>query len=157
MKSLGVPLDKSGRVIVNPDLTIPGHPEIFVIGDAACNYDKDKKRLPGIAPVAIQHGCYVAKLIHQQEPAQERKPFVYFDKGMIATIGRAKAVAIIGRLKISGYLAWLAWGLIHVVYLISFASRLLIMTQWIFLYFFNERRIRLVTRPVIEKEDLPHL
>ncbi len=155
LKSLDVPLDKSERVIVNPDLTIPGHPEIFVIGDAACNYNKDKKPLPGIAPVAIQHGCYVAQLIHQQIPTEERKPFVYFDKGTIATIGRAKAIAIIGKLKISGYLAWLAWSLIHVVYLISFASRLLIMTQWIFLYFFNERRIRLITRPVTEKEDHP--
>lgn len=156
LKTLGVPLDKSQRVIVGPDLSITGHPEVFVIGDAACNYGMDGVPLPGIAPVAIQHGKYVANLIRKLTPVQERKPFVYFDKGMMATIGKAKAVAMMGKLKISGYLAWLAWSFIHVVYLISFANRFIVMTEWIFLYFSNQRRIRLITSPVTEKDGPLH-
>lgn len=153
LKSLDVPLDRSKRVIVNQDLSIPEHPEVFVIGDAACNYAPNGASLPGIAPVAIQHGRYVAKVIKDPVPVSERKPFVYFDKGMMATIGKAKAVAKMGKLQISGYLAWLAWSLIHVVYLISFASRFLVMSEWMFLYFSNQRRIRLITREVGDKDD----
>lgn len=156
LESLDVPLDRNRRVIVNSDLSIPGHPEVFVIGDAACCCDKEGKPLPGIAPVAIQQGRYVAQLIRQQSLVQERQPFVYFDKGMMATIGRAKAVATVGKLKLSGVLAWLAWSFIHVVYLISFASRILVMTEWIFLYFSNRRRIRLITRPISESDDPLH-
>lgn len=154
LKSLHVPLDRWGRAIVNPDLSIPGYPEAFVIGDAASCRDPKGNPLPGIAPVAIQQGRYVAKLIRNGD--QPRKPFRYFDKGMMATIGKAKAVAMVGKLHLSGYLAWLAWGLIHIVYLISFASKLQVMFQWFYLYLFNVRRIRLITRPVTEKDDPLH-
>ncbi|HEV8051902.1 MAG TPA: NAD(P)/FAD-dependent oxidoreductase, partial [Parachlamydiaceae bacterium] len=156
LKSLDAPLDRSQRVIVNADLTIPDYSEVFVVGDAASNYGKNGTPLPGIAPVAIQQGNYVAKIIGGQIPPSQRKPFVYFDKGMMATIGKAKAVAMVGKLKISGYLAWLAWSLIHVVYLISFASRFLVMSEWMFLYFSNQRRIRLITRQVSDKDDPLH-
>lgn len=150
LKSLHIPLDRWGRAIVNSDLSIPGYPEAFVIGDAACFRDQSGSPLPGIAPVAIQQGRYVAKLIRNPE---QRKPFHYFDKGMMATIGKAKAVAMVGKIHLSGYIAWLAWGLIHIVYLISFASKLQVMFQWFYLYLFNQRRIRLITRPVSDKDD----
>ncbi|MBA3236877.1 MAG: NAD(P)/FAD-dependent oxidoreductase [Parachlamydiaceae bacterium] len=155
LKSLDVPLDRSLRVIVNPDLSIPDHPEIFVIGDAACSYNKDGNSLPGIAPVAIQQGNYVANLINQ-DPSLPRKPFVYFDKGMMATIGKAKAIAMVGKWKFSGLLAWLAWSFIHIVFLISFASRFLVMAEWMILYFSNQRRIRLITSLVKDKDQPLH-
>lgn len=156
LKSLNVPLDRYGRVIVEPDLSIPEHPEIFVIGDAACLKDKEGNPLPGIAPVAIQEGKYVAKIINQNVPKNQRKPFYYFDKGTMATIGKAKAVAKIGKIKISGYFAWLAWCFIHILYLISFSNRALVMFQWFYLYITNQRRIRLITRAVSEKNAPLH-
>lgn len=153
LKTLDVPLDKNNRVFVEPDLSIPGYPEIFVIGDAACNYDKEGKSLPGIAPVAIQQGKYVAKLISKSVPKEKREPFIYFDKGMMATIGKAKAIAVVGKFKITGYFAWLAWCFIHIFYLISFSNRLLVMIQWAYLYLSNQRRIRLITKAVSEEEE----
>jgi NADH:ubiquinone reductase (H+-translocating) len=156
LKSLHTPLDKYGRALVHHDLSIPGHPEIFVIGDAACNHDKSGKVLPGIAPVAIQQGRYVAKLIKGQIPSDKRPPFVYFDKGMMATVGRAKAIVMTGKLKFSGFIAWTMWCFVHIVYLITFSNRLLVMFQWFFLYLFNQRRIRLITRPVTEEDDPLH-
>lgn len=156
LKSLDVPMDRSQRVIVNPDLSIPGHPEIFVIGDAACCQGKDGASLPGIAPVAIQQGKYVAKLIRDNLPVDKRKPFEYFDKGMMATVGKAKAVGSIGKLHFSGYLAWLAWCFVHIAYLISFSNRLFVMLQWIYLYIFNQRRIRLIINSVDEKDEPLH-
>lgn len=153
IKTLGTPIDKYGRAIVNPDLSLPDHPDAFVIGDAACAYDKKGKILSGTAPVAIQQGRYVAKLIKDNVPIHKRKPFKYFDKGMMATIGKAKAVAVMGKIQISGLLAWLAWCFIHVAYLISFPSKLLVMIEWIYLYLGNERRIRLITRPVSDEDD----
>lgn len=156
LKSLNTPLDRYGRVLVDPDLSISGHPEIFVIGDAACNHDKNGKPLPGIAPVAIQQGRYVAKLIKEQIPSEKRQAFVYFDKGMMATVGKAKAIAMMGKFQFSGFIAWSMWCFVHVLYLISFSSRLLVMIQWIFLYFFNQRRIRLITRSVTEEDEPLH-
>lgn len=156
LKSLNVPLDKCKRVIVQPDLTIPGYPDIFVIGDAACSYDKNGKLLPGIAPVAIQQGVYVAKLIRKKIPADKRKPFSYFDKGMMATIGKAKAIAKVGKLKMTGHIAWMAWCFIHVLYLISFSNRFFVLLQWIWLYLFNERRNRLILFPISEREEPLH-
>lgn len=156
LKSLNVPLDRCQRVIVQPDLTVPGHPEIFVIGDAACSYDKNGKVLPGIAPVAIQQGEYVAKVIRKKIPAEKRKPFSYFDKGMMATIGKGRAIAKVGKLKMSGHIAWLAWCFIHVLYLISFSNRLFVLLQWLWLYLFNERRNRLIIFPVSEREEPMH-
>jgi NADH:ubiquinone reductase (H+-translocating) len=155
LKTLDVPLDKCHRVIVNPDLSIPGHPEIFVIGDAAFCCDKEGKPLPGIAPVAIQQGRYVAKLI-KNLPEQNRKPFVYFNKGLMATIGKNKAIATVGKLKMSGHLAWMAWCFIHILYLITFSNRVLVMIQWFFLYISNQRRIRLITSSVEEKDSPIH-
>ncbi len=155
LKSLDIPLDRSGRAIVKADLTVPNHPEIFVIGDAAALNGADGKPLPGVAPVAIQQGRYVAKLLSQKNLVEpdKRPPFKYRDKGMMATIGKAKAVAKVGKLKMSGYPAWLMWSLIHIVYLITFSNKLLVMIQWFYLYLSNQRRIRLITRPIGDQDD----
>lgn len=153
LKTLETPLDRNGRVIVNADLSIPDHPEIFVIGDAALSKDENGKPCPGIAPVAIQQGRYVARLIEENIPADKRKPFKYFDKGLMATIGKAKAVVVIGKLEFSGYFAWLTWSLIHIFYLISFPRRILVLIEWFYLYLFNRRGIRLILNPVSDEDD----
>ncbi|CAF24533.1 NAD(P)/FAD-dependent oxidoreductase [Candidatus Protochlamydia amoebophila] len=150
VKSLGVSLDKQSRVKVQPDLTIPGFTNVFVIGDAAAVVSSKNEFLPGIAPVAIQQGHYVANLIKKNILPSNRKPFLYWDKGMIATIGRGRAVAILGNFKFSGFLAWLIWCFIHILYLVSFGHRLLVMIQWIFLYLFNRRQARVIIRPIQE-------
>lgn len=144
LKTLDSPLDRQGRVIVEPDLSLPGHPEVFVIGDAACVMGKEQKPLPGVSPVAIQEGKYVAKIIKKQIPKEKRKPFKYFDKGSMATIGEGKAVAMIGKLQFTGFFAWLLWGLIHIVYLIGFRSRITVMLEWIFFYITGQRGARLI-------------
>ena len=153
LKTLDVPLDRQGRVIAEPDLTIPDHPEIFVIGDASFSMGKDGKPLPGIAPTAIQQGKYVAKLIKKQTPKQKRAPFRYFDKGSMATIGKAKAVAMIGNLQFSGFLAWAAWCFIHIAYLIGFRNRLAVMLEWFFCFLTGQRGIRLIYRSL--EKDIP--
>ncbi len=145
--TLEVPLDRQGRVLVNPDLTIPGFSNVFVIGDAACCLNAQEEPLPGIAPVAIQQGRYVANLIKKGIPEGERKPFAYFDKGTIATIGRGEAVAMVGKWMFSGVLAWLVWSFVHILYLVSFRRRLLVMIQWIFLYLSGRRQGRVMIRP----------
>lgn len=150
LETLEVPLDKQGRVIVEPDLTIPGHPELFVIGDAAASYNPKLGILPGIAPVAMQQGKYVAKIIAKNEPKDKRKPFKYFDKGSMATIGKAKAVGTLGKIKFSGLLAWLAWCFIHIAYLISFSNRIIVMTQWMFWYITGKRNVRIILRSIEE-------
>lgn len=157
LRTLNAELDNCGRVHVGPDLTIPNHPEIFVIGDAARATNKAGKPLPGVAPVAIQQGRYAANIIAKEIPPKKRKAFAYFDKGMMATIGKAKAVAAVGKLKISGYLAWLAWCFIHVLYLISFTDRIYVLVQWMYLYLFNKRRIRLIVRPISDTDDPIHM
>lgn len=155
LESLKVPLDRSGRVIVQSDLSIPGDANIFVIGDAAAVMDPKKNQpLPGIAPVAIQQGRYVANLIRKSY--SKRKPFVYFDRGTMATIGKAKAVGMMGPFQFSGYLAWLAWCFIHIFYLIGFPNRIVVLTQWIFWYFTNQRRIRLITRSIGDESLFIH-
>jgi len=151
LKTLDVPLDRAGRVIVEPDLTIPGHPEIFVIGDAANAKGKDGKPLPGIAPTAIQQARYVASLLRQQPMKKKRKPFKYFDKGSMATIGTSKAIAVVGKLKLKGLLAWLAWCFIHIVYLIGFRNRFNVMLEWFYCFITGQRGVRLIYRS-IEKE-----
>jgi NADH dehydrogenase len=151
--TLGINLDINKRAIVDPDLSIADHPEVFVIGDAALNLNKEGMPLPGIAPVAIQQGKYVAKLIKERIPKEQRRPFVYFDKGMMATIGKAKAIVSVGKLQISGYFAWVAWCFIHIFYLISYSNRMLVMIQWAWLYLTNQRRIRLITRDISEHEE----
>jgi NADH:ubiquinone reductase (H+-translocating) len=148
-KALGVPLDRAGRVLVQPDLSLPDHPEVFVIGDLAAAKGKNGKPLPGVAPVAIQAGRYVAKVIrreveHGHGPAQ-REAFHYWDKGSLATIGRAAAVADFGRIHISGYIAWLAWLFVHIFFLIGFQNRILVLIQWAWSYMTYERGARLIT------------
>jgi len=152
-KKLEAPVDRAGRVLVQPDLSIAGHAEVFVIGDLAALTDKSGKMLPGVAPVAILEGRYVAKIIRREieaglssngHPAR-REPFHYWDKGSLATIGRAAAVAQFGRIHISGFMAWLAWLFVHILFLIGFRNRLLVFIQWAWSYFTYERGARLIT------------
>ncbi len=148
LQKLDIPLDRQGRAIVNPDLTIPDHPEIFVIGDAAQAKNKKGNALPGIAPVAIQQARYVAKLIRKNISAEKRKPFVYFDKGMMATIGKAKAVATIGKWRFSGFFAWCTWCFVHILYLIDFKNRMIVMLEWCFWYLTGKRGSRLIHKGI---------
>jgi len=144
-KKLGAPLDRAGRVMVNPDLSVPGHSEVFVIGDLAALKDEDGKMLPGVAPVAMQEGVAVARNITRDLRREPRKPFHYLDKGSLATIGRAAAVAQFGALHISGYIAWLAWLFVHIFFLIGFRNRLIVLIQWAWSYVTYERGARLIT------------
>ncbi|MCX6168267.1 MAG: NAD(P)/FAD-dependent oxidoreductase [Ignavibacteriales bacterium] len=149
IKTLKTNLDHAGRVIVENDCSVKDHPEIFVIGDAALIL-KDKMPLQGIAPVAIQQGKFVAKIIFHNIPEEKRKPFKYFDKGSLATIGRAKAVMQIGKFKASGFVAWIAWVFVHILYLIGFRNRYKVLAEWIWYYLTYRQGIRLIT----QKTDL---
>jgi len=144
-KALGTPLDRAGRVLVNPDLSVPGHREVFVIGDLASLKDKNGKVLPGVAPVAMQEGTWAAHNIERDLKGEPRRDFHYFDKGSLATIGRAAAVAEFGKIHISGFLAWLSWLFVHVFFLIGFRNRVIVMIQWAWSYFTYERGARLIT------------
>lgn len=144
-KKLGVSVDRAGRVEVEADLSIHGHPEVFVIGDLAALKNEAGKLLPGVAQVAIQQGNWVGEMISRDLEKQPRRPFHYHDKGSLATIGRAAAVAKIGRFELSGYFAWLAWLFIHIFFLIGFRNRILVMTQWAWSYLTYERGARLIT------------
>lgn len=150
-RALGVPTDRSGCVIVGDDLSIPGHPNVFVAGDLACAKDEDGNRLPGLAPVAIQQGRYLGDLISREaqcaaidRPATHRSKFNYFDKGQMATIGRRRAVAQSGRLKMKGALAWLAWLFIHIAYLNGFRNRFFVFLSWAWSYMTFARGARLI-------------
>lgn len=142
---LGVPVDRAGRVLVEPDLSIPGYPEVFVIGDLASLNNEQGKPLPGVAPVAIQQGQWIAKTIARDLEHQPRRPFQYHDKGSLATIGRAAGVAQFPHFSLSGYFAWLAWLFVHVFFLIGFRNRLMVMIQWAWSYLTYERGARLIT------------
>jgi NADH dehydrogenase len=144
-RSLGVPLDRSGRVIVEPDLTLPGYREVFVVGDLAAARQEDGSFVPGVAPAAIQEGRHAARNIERALAGQPLAAFRYRDKGALATIGRAAAVADLGRVKLSGFLAWLAWLTIHIYFLIGFRNRFLVLTQWAWAYLTFERAARLIT------------
>ena len=144
-KKLGVPVDRAGRVLVNPDLSIAGHPEVFVIGDLATLKDEHGKLLPGVAPVAMQEGTATAKNIQRDLRHEPRQNFHYVDKGSLATIGRAAAVADFGKFHISGFIAWLSWLFIHIFFLIGFRNRIIVMIQWAWSYFTYERGARLIT------------
>lgn len=144
-RCLAAPVDKRGLVMVGPDLSIPGHSNVFVIGDLASAKDEHGKQLPGLAPVAIQQGRYVAEAIGRDLKNRPRKPFHYFDKGSLATIGRAAAVGQIGNWKVSGFPAWLAWLFVHLMYLVGFRNRLLVLIQWAWSYFTYDRSARLIT------------
>jgi NADH:ubiquinone reductase (H+-translocating) len=141
---LGLTLDPAGRVPVEPDLSIAGHPEILVIGDLAA-FLQDGKQVPGVAPTAIQQGHYAATLIGNRLRDEKTKPFRYLDKGSLATIGRNQAVAAIGPFQFSGILAWLAWLFIHLLYIVEFENRLVIVVHWAYDYFTRNRGARLIT------------
>ncbi len=155
LKTLHVPLDRQGRVMVDADLSIPDHPEIFVLGDAACAMDKKGKPLPALAPVAVQQGRYVAQILRKRLPKKERPPFVYFDKGTMATIGKTKAIGTFGKIQFSGFIAWLAWCFVHILYLIGFRNRVVVIMQWLFSYFSSQRGARLINRSI--DEEMPHV
>jgi NADH:ubiquinone reductase (H+-translocating) len=144
-KNAGAPLDKANRVLVAPDCTVPNHPEIFVVGDLANFSHQTGQPLPGVAQPALQQGRYVARVICGRFENKPSKPFHYFDKGNLATIGRGKAVADLNFVGIGGWLAWLMWIFIHLVYLIEFKDRLLVLTQWAWLYITWDRSARLIT------------
>jgi NADH dehydrogenase len=150
-RKLGAQIDKAGRVVVHPDLSIPQHPEVFVIGDLAALANEKGKMLPGVAPVAIQQGKWAAEMIAHDLANQPRVNFHYHDKGSLATIGRAAGVAQIFGVELSGYLAWLAWLFIHILFLIGFRNRLIVMIDWAWAYLTYERGARLITG----SDDLP--
>jgi NADH dehydrogenase len=159
-EKLGVPLDRAGRVIVQPDLTLPDHPEVFVIGDMATMNGKDGKPLPGVSPVAMQQARCAAKSIRAALGGKPRVSFEYFDKGTMATIGRSRAIAdLAGGMRLSGFLAWVAWLLIHLVLLIGYRNRLAVLIDWFWSYVTYRRGARLIThvtapRPaVVPKPD----
>ena len=148
-RKLGVELDKAGRIKVNSDLSLPGHPEIFAIGDLALVLGENGKPVPGVSPAAMQMGKHVAKIIEleiRSDPKPAARPaFKYWDKGTMATIGRSAAVAWIGRFKFSGLLAWLAWLCIHLIFLVGFRNRLAVLFQWTYSYFSYKRSARIIT------------
>jgi NADH:quinone reductase (non-electrogenic) len=137
-------VDSMGRIFVNKDLSLKNHPEIFVAGDQAHFSKQTGESLPAIAPVALQQGRFIAKNILRELKGQSRKEFQYFDKGKMATIGRSKAVLEIGKLKLSGRLAWVAWLFVHIYYLIGFKNRLVVLLQWAFSYTTYHRGARLI-------------
>lgn len=145
LDSLDAKRDRTGRVHVNPDLTLPGHPEIFVVGDAAHLEEEDGEPLPALAPVAMQQGSYVGRILSKQIPPAERTPFHYRDKGTMATIGRAKAVADIRGFTFSGFPAWLLWSFVHILFLIGFRNRFRVFIEWVWYYFTFKRGVRLIT------------
>ena len=134
----------SGRIVVQPDLSIKGHPEVFVVGDMACCLEEGVP-LPMMAPVASQQGDYAARMILAREQGRVLHSFHYFDKGSMATIGRSSAVAATAGFEFRGHIAWLAWLLLHLYYLIGFRNRLVVMMNWTYAYWFQERQVRLIT------------
>jgi NADH dehydrogenase len=143
--SLGVPMDKAGRVLVNDDLTVPGHPEISVVGDLAALKGKDGRWLPGVAQVAMQEASHTARNIARAVSGQPREAFAYRNLGNMATIGRNSAVADLPAFSLKGFLAWLFWLFLHMFMLIGFRNRLSVMTQWAFAYMTYQRSVRLIT------------
>jgi len=153
LQTLDTPLDKAGRAIVGPDLSIPDHPEIFVIGDSAHTEDEKGEPLPGVASVAIQQGRYIAKIISKEVPPEKRKPFRFFNKGAMATIGKFKAIIAYKKIRMHGFFAWLGWCFIHVFYLVGFRNRIMTLFQWLFSLITGGHQIRLISRPIAGQED----
>jgi NADH dehydrogenase len=145
--TLGVPQDHAGRIVVEPDLSIPGFPEVFVIGDLAVFTHQTGEPLPGLAPVAMQQGRVAAANVLRALRGEATHRFRYRDKGSMATIGRAAAVAVLGRLRLSGLAAWLCWLFVHIIYLIGFRNRLLVLIEWSWAYITWKRGARVITRP----------
>jgi len=149
----GLQPDRAGRLAVEPDLSLPGYPNLFVIGDLALFTHQDGKALPGVAPVAMQQGRYVARALRERLALRDSKPFHYLNKGNLAVIGRNAAVADIGPIKLNGFLAWLIWAFVHIRYLIEFDNKVLVLVQWAWNYFTRNRGARLITG----EDLLPHL
>jgi NADH dehydrogenase len=150
LKTLNVPCDKSGRVMVQADLSLGVDPNVFVIGDGAC-YQEKNKPLPAIAAVAVQEGKFVGDLIRKQVPHNKRPAFHYKDRGMMANIGKFDALVLSGPLKSCGFFAWLAWCFVHIYFLIGFRNKLLVFTHWVFYFFRGQRDVRLIVRPKKDK------
>jgi NADH dehydrogenase len=142
---LGAPLDRNGRVVVERDLTVPAHPEIFVIGDLAVFTHQGSQPLPGVSPVAMQQGRHVARAIRERLQGRPAPPFRYVDKGSMAVVGRSAAVAEVFGVKLRGLPAWLAWCLLHIFYLIGFRNRFVVMFEWAWSYVSYQRGARLIT------------
>jgi NADH dehydrogenase len=156
LQTLGAPLDRQGRVIVGPDCTVPGHPEIFVLGDAANFTHGPEGTLHGVAPVAMQMGSYAARIIADEVRGRtSRPPFHYWNKGELAVIGRGQAVANIWRLRFGGMLAWLAWIFVHIFFLIGFRNRLIVLIEWAISYLSFSRGARLITGRAIDRPPSP--
>jgi NADH:ubiquinone reductase (H+-translocating) len=153
--SLGTPRDRAGRVIVEPDLSIPGHREVFVIGDLAAYTHQDGKLLPGVAPVAMQEAKYVAGAIESDLRKEPRDGFHYRNLGNLATIGRAAAVADFGWIRFSGSIAWVLWLFVHIMMLIGFRNRIVVFTQWAWAYFTRQRSVRLITGEGVADDSCP--
>ncbi|MGA2296850.1 MAG: NAD(P)/FAD-dependent oxidoreductase [FCB group bacterium] len=153
LKSLNVPLDNAGRVLVNADLSILGHPNVFVIGDACFLYDKEGKIVPGVAPAANQEAEFVADNIKNKIPQEKRKPFNYHNKGTLATIGIAKAIADFGKIKFTGFIAWFLWSFLHILFLINYRNKYRVFLEWCWYYITNQPGARLI---VYNKKRVPH-
>jgi NADH dehydrogenase len=152
-KMLGAETDKAGRVFVEPDLTIPGHKNIFVIGDMASIKQENGEPVPGVSPAAMQMGTATAKNILNDLNGAERKSFRYVDKGTMATIGRTKAIAHLAGLKFKGFIAWMMWLFLHVFFLIGFRNRIIVMMEWFWAYLTRERSARLITGDADDLRD----
>lgn len=143
---LNAPVDRTGRVLVDRDCSLPGNPEVFCIGDAAAFFAKnDAAPLPGVSPVAMQQGRFVARQIRQRINRRPSETFVYHDQGSMATIGRSRAVVEIGQVHLSGFIAWLVWLLVHIYYLIDFSNRVFVIISWAWSYLTYRRGARLIT------------
>ncbi|MFI4873709.1 MAG: NAD(P)/FAD-dependent oxidoreductase, partial [Blastopirellula sp. JB062] len=153
----GAQTDRGGRVIVEPDLTLADYPEIFVIGDMACYPHQGEHPLPGVAPVAMQQGKYAAKTIVNRLQNKPTEPFRYSDPGSLATIGRSKAVAVLGSWKFTGFLAWSLWLIVHLMQLIQFENRVLVLMQWSWAYSTFNHSARLITGEDYRQEELSEL
>jgi NADH dehydrogenase len=143
-QSIGGNTDRQGRVLVDPDLSVPGHKNVFVAGDQACFLHQTSQPLPGTAPVAMQQGRYLARLIRREVAGKPRLPFRFVDKGQMATIGRSRAVVEIGKFRMAGFFAWLIWLVVHIYYLTGFKNRLLVVLQWAWSYLTFRRGARLI-------------
>jgi NADH:ubiquinone reductase (H+-translocating) len=148
--ALGVPTDRGGRITPNPDLSIPGHPEIFVAGDVVSMKDCDGQMVPGVAPAAVQMGAHIAKTLKSEfEGATSRPAFDYFDKGMMAIIGKNYAVVKAGKMRLQGFIAWLAWLFIHIAFLIGFRNKLSVLLGWAYSYVVNNPSARIIVNPPV--------
>lgn len=155
IKKLNTEIDKAGRAIVNKDLTIPGYDNVFVVGDASYNVDGNGVEVPGVAPAARQEAEYAAYVIKYKIASEKREPFIYNDKGSLATIGKAKAVAVFGKTKFKGFFAWLVWSFVHIFFIIDFRNRIRVMLEWIYYYIRQKTGARLIFNKKDEEEKEP--